>query len=181
MIYSVTNSKYIHYGCSPQIFLYLIISCTPIGGMTPPKWNYLLEGGPLVGQASPTRRVFYAPTCTSVQLVLLWEAAFGFSELFGDSFNVFARFIMGDLQVHLPTPRWVFSSFWPKMAWLQCSTFSIHRISSQATFFGFPGWKNPERGTFCWCGRSETENGWSTKISRSTSSRTILSCGEKLQ
>ena len=44
-------------------------------------------------------------------------ASVNFSE---DSFNVFAHVMMGDLGVHVPTPHWVFSSFWPKMAWSPC-------------------------------------------------------------
>ena len=32
---------------------------------------------------------------------------------------------MGDLQVHLFTPHWVFSSFWPKTAWPSCPTLPI--------------------------------------------------------
>ena len=31
---------------------------------------------------------------------------------FEDSFNMFVRFLMGNLQVHLPTLSWVFSSCW---------------------------------------------------------------------
>ena len=83
-------------------------------GVMKKPWNYLLEGGPLVVQASQSR--------------------FGFSEFFW-SLNTFAHFMMGDLQVHLTTLHWVFSSFWPKMAWLSCPTFPIHWSCSEQPFF----------------------------------------------
>ena len=62
--------------------------------------------------------------CTSWRCcVRLCEAVFGFSEFFfEDYFSSFAHFLMGDLQAHLPTLHWVFSSFWPKMAWPPCPT-----------------------------------------------------------
>ena len=106
-----------------------------IGGWTPPKTqDYLLEGGTLVVQASPTRWVF--PSVSVHQLALLWEAVFGFSEcFFEDSFSVFAHFMMGDLWAHLPTMCWVFSSFWPKIVWLLYLTLPIHLISPEVTFF----------------------------------------------
>ena len=56
---------------------------------------------------------------------------------FEDSFSTFAHFIMGDLWTHLPTPHWVFSSFWPKTACPPCPTLPIHLISPQTTFFLF--------------------------------------------
>ena len=54
---------------------------------------------------------------------------------FEDSFNTSAHFMMSDLQVHPLIPHWVFSSFWPKMAWPLCPTLPIHLISPQTTFF----------------------------------------------
>ena len=53
--------------------------------------NYLLEGEPLVAQASPDRWVFRNTSVSVFQLVALWEAAFGFSELF-----------LKTLSMHLP-------------------------------------------------------------------------------
>ena len=72
----------------------------------------------------------------------------------------------GDLWGHLPTPCWVFSSFWPKQQDPPCPTSPIHLIWPQATFFCFPRLKkkkSPQRETFCWYGRGETKNGRSTK------------------
>ena len=82
-----------------------------------------------------------------------------------DYFNVFAHFMMGDLWAHLPTPYWVFSRFWPKMAWPPCSTLPIHQISPRGTFFvvALSDEKSPKRETFCCCGKGETKNGRNTK------------------
>ena len=75
----VTNLKQLqrHWGtfkvkptCGPGIRFWLLLSLgntnslrierppLPMRGYPPPKWNYLLEGGPLVEQASPSRWVF---------------------------------------------------------------------------------------------------------------------------
>ena len=59
-------------------------------------------------------------------------------------FNAFAHFMMGDLQAHLLTLHWVFSCFWPKMAWPPCTTLFIHPMP-QATVF-FPRWKKSSKG-----------------------------------
>ena len=88
------------------------------------------------------------------------------------SLNAFSHFMMGDLWAHLPTPRWVFSSFWPKPAWPPCPTLSIHPVSPRVTFFSFVSLdaKSPHREMFCQCGtkngrkqKGETKNGRSTK------------------
>ena len=122
-----------------------------IWGGTPKIWNYLLEVGPLwymlprLGECSrnPSVSVCQMRCCETSQ------AVFGFSEIFcKDSFNTFARFMMGDLWVNLPTLCWVFSSFWPKTAWPppRCPTLSIHPISPRATFlFCFPEWKKSSK------------------------------------
>ena len=57
------------------------------------------------------------------------------------TFNVLVHFMMGDLWIHLLTPRWTFSNFGQKMAWPPCPTLPIHLISPWATFFCFLGWK----------------------------------------
>ena len=85
---------------------------------------------PLLGECSRN------PSVSVHQLALLWEAAFAFSDFFfEDSFSVFAHFMMGDLWLHLPTPHWVFSSFWPKMVWPPCPTLSIYLISPRVACF----------------------------------------------
>ena len=48
----------------------------------PPKWNYFLEGKPLVIQASPLGECPRNPSVSVYQLVVLWEVAFGPSEFF---------------------------------------------------------------------------------------------------
>ena len=63
-------------------------------------------------------------------------------------YNTFAHFMMADLQAHLPTPHWVFSSFWPKTAWPLCPTLPIHQISPGANFFClFPQMKKSSKGS----------------------------------
>ena len=51
------------------------------------KRNYLLEGGPLVVQAAPLGECSRNPSVSVHQLVLLWEAAFGFGEFFWRLFS----------------------------------------------------------------------------------------------
>ena len=54
----------------------------------PPKnWNYLLEGGPLVVQASLLAECSRNPPVSVYQLALLWQAGFGLWNVFEDSSN----------------------------------------------------------------------------------------------
>ena len=53
---------------------------------------------------------------------------------------------MGDLQAHLPPPHWVFSSFWPKMAWYSRPTIPIHPILPPSDFLLFPCMKEVLKG-----------------------------------
>ena len=113
--------------------------------------NYLLEGGPLLVQTSPLHECSRKPSVSVCQLVLLWEAAFSFSEFFLlNSFNVFAHFMMGDSQVHLSTLHWVVCSFRPKTAWPPCPTLPIHLISPRATISCFSRWKTSSKGRKKW-------------------------------
>ena len=124
----------------------------------PPQWSYLLEGGPLYYRLPRLGEYSRNPSVSVYQLALLWEAVFSFSEFFW-RLSVFAHF-MSDLWAHLSTLHWVFSTFWPKTAWLSCPT----QIHPRQLFFLFPQMKKtPQRETSCWCGRSETKNGRSTK------------------
>ena len=50
---------------------------------------------------------------------------------------MFAPFMMSNLWVHLPTLWWMFSSFWPKMAWPPCPTLPIHPILPRVNFLLF--------------------------------------------
>ena len=76
--------------------------------------NSFWSMGPLQYRLLPLSECSRSASVSVCQLALLWEAAFGFSEFFEVSFNMFAHFMMGDLWVHLPTPHQVFSTFWPK-------------------------------------------------------------------
>ena len=58
---------------------------------------------------------------------------------------MFDYFMMGDLQVHLPTLHWVLGSFWPKTAWSPFPILPIYPISPQAIFY-YPGWKKVLKG-----------------------------------
>ena len=119
------------------------------GNPTQNRINYHLEDGPLVVQASPARWGFQEPICISVPagsgvrgcIWLQWK----FSE---DSFDAFVHFTMGDLWAHLPTPCWVFSSFWPKMAWPPCLIPLFTRSHLKWLLFLFPQMKKSSKGNF---------------------------------
>ena len=117
-------------------------------GNSPQTQKYRLEGGSLEVQASPTRN----PPCISVPAgivmrVYIHSVSVNFFFFFGDSFNTFAHFMMGDLRAHLPTPCWVFSSFWPNTTQSLCSTLPIHQISPPETFCLFVSpWKRSSKG-----------------------------------
>ena len=112
--------------------------------------NYLLEGRPLEVQAFPLCECLRNPSLSVYQLVLLWDAALSFSEFFLET-QCICPFHDGDLWMHLPMwfmnhAEWVFSSFWPKMAWPPCPTLlPIYPISLQATFL-FPRMKEVLKG-----------------------------------
>ena len=77
---------------------------------------------------------------------------------------MFAHFMMGDLQEHLPTLCWVFSSFWLKTAWPPYPTLPIHVILPQVTFFLLPWMKNVLKGKcFANVEEGKQENTRSTK------------------
>ena len=139
-------------------------SMVAIRGRPKENKNYVLEGKPLIAQASPARWVFWEPICISVPAGVVVRGCMRLKGIFlEDSFNMFALIMLGDLQAYLPTLCWVFSSSWPKMAWPLCLTFPIHLISPKQHFFVSPDEKSPQRETLCQCGRSKTKNGRSTK------------------
>ena len=96
-------------------------------------------GWPIVGQASPTRWLFYKLSSISVSahmvvrgcIWLLWN-------FFGDYVNTFAHCMMSDCRGHLPTPHWVFSSLW--------ATRPVHPILPQGSFYFFPWMKKSSKG-----------------------------------
>ena len=69
----------------------------------------------------------------------------GAVNIFEDFFNMFARFMTGDLQVHLPTPAECSAVFDQKQHDLPCPTFPIHPISPRGTFL-FPQKKRVLKG-----------------------------------
>ena len=100
---------------------------------------------------------------------------------FEDSFNTFVHFMLGDLQAHLPTQHWVFSSFLPKTAWPQYPTLSIHLILPQVTFFCFPGWKKVLKGKhFANVEEVKQKPAEALKDIKSTSSKVVLSSGKNV-
>ena len=73
-------------------------SDSDIEGGTQKNQNYLLEVRPLVVQAPPLGEYSWNPSVSLYQLVVLQEAAFGFSEFFENSFSAFTHFMMADLK-----------------------------------------------------------------------------------
>ena len=74
--------------------------------------DYLLEGGPIVVQASPTRWVFQEPICISVPAGVVVRGCIWLPWFFFKILSVHLPISwMSDLWAYLPTPRWVFSSF----------------------------------------------------------------------
>ena len=94
--------------------------------------------------------------------------------------NVFAHFMMGDLRVHLPSPHWVFSSFWPKPAWPLFPTLPCHLILPWATVFCFPSKKSPQRKSFANVEEVKQKMAEVLKATKLTSSKTVLSSGKNI-
>ena len=123
------------------------------------NWNYLLSGHPLIKyRLPPLGECSRNPSVSVYQLALLWEAVSGYSDFFffEDSFQVFAHFMSG-----LPSPRpkptelsavsdpkWHDPPGPPSLCTQSCP---------QGTFFISLDVKNPQRETYCWCGRGETK------------------------
>ena len=100
-----------------------------------------LSSGPLpLGECSRN------PSVSVYRPASLGEAAHSFSEFFfEDSPNVFAHFMMGDLQAHLPTQHCV-QQFSPKMAGPPCPTLPTPDLTPRDFFFCFPGGKKSSKG-----------------------------------
>ena len=94
--------------------------------------------GPLQYRLPPLGECSRNPSASVHQLAVLWEAAFGLSEFFEDSFNMFAHSMMGDLGAQLLTYHWVFGSFWAKPTWPLCPTLPISRDLTPSHFSLFP-------------------------------------------
>ena len=132
-----------------------------------PKKNYLLEGGPLVVQASLARWGFSEPLCSHVPAgVVMRGCVLLQGNFFEHSLSESVHFTMGDLWAHLPTVCWDFHSFRPKTAWPPCLTPPIHQILPQvALFVCFPRWKKSSKGNVLLTWKGKTE-GRSTKMHR---------------
>ena len=119
---------------------------------TPPKWNYLLESGPLVVQAPLLGECSRSPSVSVDQLALLWEAVFGFSEFF-----------LKTLSIHLPISSWViYERPCPhRVEWSEIFDQKWHDSCAPRSLFtqSLP----QQRETFCQCRRRETKNGRNTK------------------
>ena len=101
-----------------------------------PKQNEIIfwRAGPLEYRLPPVSEYCRNPSMSVYQLALLWEAEFGFIDVFfWSSFNAFAHFMMSDLQMYLPTLCSLFSRYWPKMSWPLYPTLPIHSISPWVT------------------------------------------------
>ena len=90
--------------------------------------------------------------------MLLWEAAFGFSEYLLKIHSTHLPISRWVIYEHLPTPCWVFSIFWSKTSWPSCPNLFIHPILSQWHFlFSWMKKKSLQWKTFFWCGRGKTK------------------------
>ena len=138
--------------------IYVCVLMTIWGG-TPKTPELFLEGGPLVVQSSPARWVFcvlgtHLYQCTS------WLCCERLHSASGNFFlrQHFCPFHHGVIYHRTcPHPTECSAVFDKKTARPPCPTPSIHLLSPWATCFCFPGWKSPQRETFCKCGRGETK------------------------
>ena len=134
---------------------------------TPQKTQVILwRVGPLqyrlppLGECSKNPSVSCTSWCYCERLSLASENFF-----FKTLATRIVHLMMDDLGAHLPTPHWVFNSFWPKTAWPPCPTPSIHPISPWATsfFVCFPGWKKSSKGNILLMWKRWNKNGRSTE------------------
>ena len=105
-------------------------------------WNYPQEGRLLVVQTSSTGWVFSVPAGNVVRGCIWLQWIFFFLK----TLNVFAHFMMGDLSVHLPTPHWVFSSFWLKNGMTPVPYVPYSPDLALSDFFLFPRMKKVLKG-----------------------------------
>ena len=111
----------------------------------PPKnQNYLLEGKPLVVQASPAK---YSrnPSASVYQLALVWEAVFDFSGFFWRLFHCICPFHDGwfmssSAHTTLSVQQFLTKNGWPHVP----PSLFTHLVPTN--FFHFPGWKKSSKG-----------------------------------
>ena len=115
---------------------------------TPQKTQVILwRVGPLqyrlppLGECSKNPSVSCTSWCYCERLSLASENFF-----FKTLATRIVHLMMDDLGAHLPTPHWVFNSFWPKTAWPPCPTLPTHPISLQVTFSFSPWMKKVLKG-----------------------------------
>ena len=119
---------------------------------------FLLESGPLLVQPSPLCSVLVC------QLVLLWEAAFSFSEFFWKTLSSICPFHVGWLTSVAAHDALSVQQFLTKYSMTSTPILPIHAISPLSDhFFVSSDRKSSQREMFCQCARDKTKNIRSTK------------------
>ena len=136
----------------------------------PQKKNYLLEGRPLRN-----------PSVSVYQLVVVWEAALGFSEFFFKTLQNVCPFHDGWL-TSAPAYTALYSVvFDPKWNDPHASPSLVIQYHPEWLFFCYPRWKKSSKGNILlmWKRRNKKwQKHW--KASKSMSSKTVLSCGKNV-
>ena len=122
---------------------------------TPPKWNYVLEGGLLVVQASPARWAF----CISVSAGIVVRGCVQLQWIFIEDSQCVCPSCDGLFMSAPPYTVLVFSSFWPQTAWPPCPhpLYTPDLNPSNFCLFVSLDEKISQRTMFCRCGRGETK------------------------
>ena len=111
----------------------------------PPKME-LSSGGWAPCSTCFLHWVFQEPVCTSAPAAVFVRGCIRLQWIVLKTLSTHSPISQWG-QVHLPVlsaPRWVFSSFWPKTAWLPWPTIPIHPTLPQATFLVSPDEKSPQ-------------------------------------
>ena len=151
------------------------------GGPKKP-WNNLLEGGPLVVQASPTQWLFKELISISVPAGIVVR---GCVRLQGICWKTLSTRLpisgwMVYEQVHLPTLRWVFSGFWPKMSWPLDPPSLFTQFHLKWHFFVclFPQMKKVLKGK-CFANVEEVKQKMAEALLKGIKIDTLQNCSEK--
>ena len=119
-------------------------------------WNYLLESGPLVVQASPPSWEFYEPMYISVLAGIIVRGCVRPQwTLFLKTQHIcpfYGWFISAHTYTELSVQQFLTKKWHDPHA--PASLFA--RSHLEQLFFCFPWWRTPQRETFCRCGRGET-------------------------
>ena len=121
------------------------------------------RAGPLAIQAFPTRWVFRSPSVSVYQLAL-WEAAFGFSELFWKTLSMYLPISWGVIYERTCPHHAECPAVLDQKRHDPCALPSLFTCSCPKQFFFVsPDGKSPQKEMFCWCGTGKTKNSRSTK------------------